>query len=215
MSPRLDLRLLGDFRAEVYGKPVPVDAWRRGRAATLVKLLSLAARRRLSRDEVIEALWPGVAPDAGGANVRKAVHFARRALGADDAIGVHGGTIELWPKGSISTDVEWFEAASTKAFAARDGDAFRLAADLYSGDLLPDDRSEPSFEERRRRLHETYVGVLRGAAMWTRLLEIDPTDEEAHRELMRSLLDSGNRQDRKSTRLNSSHSDRSRMPSSA
>src|SRR5689334_7803097 len=97
MSESLEIHLLGDFRAEVAGRPIPREEWRLGRAAALVKLLALSRRHRLTRDEVIEALWPGVAPDAGGTNTRKAVHFARRALGGDAAIAVGGGLIELWP----------------------------------------------------------------------------------------------------------------------
>jgi DNA-binding SARP family transcriptional activator len=194
MGARLDLRLLGDFRAEVDGRPVAADAWRHGRAASLVKLLALARRKRLSRDEVIEALWPGVSPEAGGSNVRKAVHFARRALGSEAAIGVRGGSIDLWPAGDLTTDVERFESAVTAALSTREPEALRDAVALYRGDLLPDDRSEPWSEDRRRSLQEMYRAVLRGAGLWSRILEVDPTDEEAHRELMRAHLDAGNRQ---------------------
>jgi len=193
MDGRLDLRLLGDFRVSHGSRTIPRDAWRQGRAASLVKLLALSSRKRLTRDEVIEALWPAVSPDAGATNVRKAVHFARRALGREDAIGVHSGLIELWPVGTIETDVDRFEAASAAAFSTRDMSAFNDAAALYGGDLLPDDASEPWSEDRRRALHETYLAVLRGAGLWSRLLDLDPTDEEAHRELMRQHLDAGNR----------------------
>lgn len=194
MAARLDLRLLGEFRAEIDGRVVPSDAWRQGRAASLVKLLALSPRYRLSRDRVIEALWPGVSPDAGGTNVRKAVHFARRALGGEQAIAVRAGSVELWPTGQVTTDVERFEGASARAFSSHDSEAFRQAAKLYPDDLLSDDPAEPWCEDRRRALRETYQNVLRRAGMWSRLLEVDPTDEEAHRELMRAHLDAGNRQ---------------------
>lgn len=194
MSGRLELRLLGEFRAEIDGHAVPPGAWRHGRAASLVKLLALAARHRLTRDEVIEALWPNASPDAGGTNVRKAVHFARRALGGEDTVGVRAGLIELWPAGEMATDVERFESASAAAFATHNGETFHLAAELYSEDLLPDDRAEQWSEDRRSALRDTYLDVLRGAGMWSRLLEVDRADEEAHRELMRAYLDAGNRQ---------------------
>ena len=194
MRPPLMLRLLGDFGVEVDGRPVPRDAWRQGRAAALVKLLALARRHRLSRDEVIEALWPGVSPAAGGANVRKAVHFARRALGGEEAIAVGSGSIELWPGGAISTDVEQFEAAAERATASANRADFEVAASLYGGELLPDDRSESWPDERRGALAATYLAVLRGAGRWASVLEVDPTDEAAHRELMRAALEAGNRQ---------------------
>ena len=194
MSARLDLRLLGDFRAEIDGKAVPRDSWRQGRAGDLVKLLGLAPRRRLSRDEIIEALWPGVAPEAGGASVRKAVHFARRALQGEAAIEVAGGSLELWPTGQVTTDVEGFEESSSRALAGGPPDALAAAIALYGGELLPDNRSEPWTETRRRALADTYSRLLRAAGRWSQLLELDSTDEEAHRSLMRAHLESGNRQ---------------------
>jgi DNA-binding SARP family transcriptional activator len=194
MSESLELHLLGDFRAEIDGRAVPREAWRLGRAAALVKLLALSGRHRLTRDDVIEALWPGVSPDAGGTNTRKAVHFARRALGGDAAIAVGGGLIELWPGRDITTDVEGFEAASARAFSSGIAADFDAAANLYAGDLLPDDRSESWLEERRAALRERYLRVLRGAGLWGRVLEVDPTDEPAHRELIRAQLEAGNRQ---------------------
>jgi len=194
MSVPLALRLLGDFRADIDGRHVPRDAWRQGRAAALIKLLALSPRHRLTRDEVIEALWPGVSPEAGGVSVRKAVHFARRALGGEEAIAVKGGTIELWPGGTLTTDVERFEAAAASATSTGDVGLFGDAVRLYAGDLLPDDQDEPWCEDRRRTLRELYLQVLRGAGMWSRILEVDATDEEAHRELIRGYLEAGNRQ---------------------
>lgn len=194
VNGQLDLRLLGEFGAEIDGARVAPDAWRQGRAAALVKLLALAPRHRLTRDELIEALWPEVAPDAGGTNVRKAVHFARRALGGEAAIGVAGGVVELWPGRPIFTDVERFEAAAEVAVASGTPAALAEAAGLYGGDLLPDDRAEPWSEDRRAVLHERYLQLLRAAGLWQRVLELDPVDEEAHRELMRAHLEAGNRQ---------------------
>jgi len=194
MSGRLDLRLLGEFHAAIDGQPVPAAAWRQGRAASLVKLLALSPRNRLTRERAIEALWPGIAPEAGGANVRKAVHFARRALGREEAIAVRAGLVELWPLGEVSTDVERFREASLRATSLRDVEAFREAAALYPDDLLPDDADEAWLENRRGALRDAHLAVLRGARMWGRILEVDPADEEAHRELMRGYLEAGNRQ---------------------
>src|SRR6185369_13705664 len=160
----------------------------------LVKLLAVSPRKRLTRDELIEALWPGVPPEAGGTNARKAVHFARRALGGEGAIGAVGGWIELWPGRELDTDVDDFQDASERAISVGAQDAFRAAVGLYGGELLPEDRAEPWSEGPRRALKETYVRLLRGAAMWDQIIELDPTDEEAHRELIRAHLGAGNRQ---------------------
>jgi DNA-binding SARP family transcriptional activator len=193
MASRLELHLLGDFRAAIDGKDVPPESWRQRRAASLVKLLALAPRHRLPRDEVIEALWPGMSPVSGATNVRKAVHLARRTLG-ERAIAVGSGALELWPAGELAIDVEDFEAASAAALESGEARALLDAIDRYPGDLLPDDRFEPWSDDRRRELRERFLMVLRRAGLWQRVADLEPTDEVAHRELMRAHLATGNRQ---------------------
>jgi DNA-binding SARP family transcriptional activator len=90
------IKLLGGFRVVVGNCEVRGDAWPGRRAVELVQLLALAANRRLQRDQVIEALWPHLTPQAGAANLRKAAHQARHALGREDAV-VLGGA---WSSGS-------------------------------------------------------------------------------------------------------------------
>ena len=91
MTTRVDVVLLGGFRTIVDGVEVASDAWSQRRARDLVKLLALAPRQRMHREQVIDALWPELPVSAGGANLRKAVHFGRRALGWEDAITIVGG----------------------------------------------------------------------------------------------------------------------------
>jgi DNA-binding SARP family transcriptional activator len=79
MAAGLRIWLLGRFRAELAAIPVPEDAWRGGRAKAVVKVLALAPDHCLHREQVMDALWPDLAPEAAAANLRKAVHYARRA----------------------------------------------------------------------------------------------------------------------------------------
>lgn len=83
MAAGLRLWLLGGFRVEVDGQPVPERRWRRRKACSLVKLLALAPRHRLHREQLMDALWPDLPPYAAGANLRKAVYFARQTIGAE------------------------------------------------------------------------------------------------------------------------------------
>src|SRR5829696_7740792 len=66
------IELLGRFRVAVDGDEVARDLWPGRRAAELVQLLALADGHRLTRDEVVEALWPHLEAEAGAANLRKA-----------------------------------------------------------------------------------------------------------------------------------------------
>src|ERR1700682_3772798 len=105
------IRLLGGFLVEVDGRRLPPVAWRHRRGADLVKLLALAPRHRLHREELTEALWPELPPEAAAANLRKAVHFARRSLGGPETIESGPELVALWPAGELVVDVERVEAA--------------------------------------------------------------------------------------------------------
>jgi DNA-binding SARP family transcriptional activator len=60
MAAGLHLWLLGGFRAEVGGQAVPEQRWHRRKACSLVKLLALAPRHRLHREQLMDILWPGL-----------------------------------------------------------------------------------------------------------------------------------------------------------
>jgi DNA-binding SARP family transcriptional activator len=67
-----------------------------------VKVLALAREHRLHREQVIEALWPELPYDSALANLHKAAHFARRAIGESDAVVVQAGRVSLAP-GAVVT----------------------------------------------------------------------------------------------------------------
>jgi DNA-binding SARP family transcriptional activator/tetratricopeptide (TPR) repeat protein len=173
------LELLGRFRALVDEEAIPADAWPSRRAAELVQLLALADDHRLTRDEAIEALWPHLDADAGAANLRKAAHHARQALGEPDAVVLRGGQVALFPSRSIETDVARFQAEADPS--------------LYAGELLPEARYEEWTQAPRDSLRSQAVELLRRGGEWERLVEVDPTDEPAYRELMRRELAAGSR----------------------
>ncbi|TJW66973.1 MAG: hypothetical protein E5V29_19815, partial [Mesorhizobium sp.] len=106
---RVEVDLLGQFRVSVDGRAASAAAWRRTSSVTLVKLLALARRQRLHREQVMDALWPDLEPEAAAANLRKAVHFTRRALGAHEIIALDGEIVALAPDAEIAIDAALFE----------------------------------------------------------------------------------------------------------
>ncbi len=191
----LAFQLLGRFSVTVDGVAISRDAWRSRRAADVVKLLVLAPGHRMHRAQVMEALWPESDPEASGTNLRKAVHFARSALGDEQAIVNERGVLVLGPDASVESDVERFEGAAERALDTGDEAVCRAAADLYRGELLPDDIYEDWSFEPRARLRRRYLEVLRAGALWDRLAEEEPTDERAARALMRAHLEIGERRE--------------------
>ena len=189
----VEIGLLGGFRVRVGDLQLGADDWPSLRAAQLVQLLGLAPQHRLPREQAIQALWPQLDPDAGGANLRKAAHHARQAMGQADAVRLQGGQVLLCPLLPVTVDAERFEQRAQAALGAGDALGCAEAARAYGGELLPGSRYEEWTEAARRRLHSRYLDVLRASSSWERLAEVEPTDEVAHRESMRRALAAGNR----------------------
>jgi DNA-binding SARP family transcriptional activator len=187
------IRLLGGFDVSVGGRTIETSDWPGRRAAELVQLLALAGRRRLPRDEVVEALWPRLDAQAGGANLRKAAHHARQALGRADAVVLQGGQVALLPLGAVETDVAGFERLADAALAEGGAAGCDAAAAAYGGELLPGSRFEPWTEGARARLRARYLDLLRAARRFERIAQEEPTDEAAHRALMRAAMADGSR----------------------
>jgi DNA-binding SARP family transcriptional activator len=180
-----EIALLGRFAVRIDGRPVPDDAWRHKRAAELVKILALADTHRLHSEHITDLLWPDLGPAAAAGNLRKAVHFARAALGAASAISRRGAMLELCPGEPVIVDALAFDAA------ARAGQLGAL--DAYQGDLLPEDRYASWAEEPRERLRALYLRLLKTAGLWEQVLDADAADEEAHQALIRRAIDAGDR----------------------
>ena len=193
-APRgLEVSLLGGFAVVIDGVELAAQGWPSLRATHLVQLLSLQPRQRMTRDEVIDALWPQLDPDAGAANLRKATHHARQALGRHDAIVLQAGEVLLWPDRPIAVDAQAFERLADAALTNHDPAVCAEAAAAYAGDLLPGARFEPWAESIRERLRARHLQLLRASQQWERLAQLEPEDEPSHRALMQRELDAGNR----------------------
>ncbi|MET0286546.1 MAG: BTAD domain-containing putative transcriptional regulator [Polyangiales bacterium] len=189
---QLQLEVLGQFRVTLGDKTIPPEAWRRERSAALVKLLAVSPGHRLHREQIMNLFWPDLAPEAAGANLRKAVHFARKTLGEHDVIE-SSETISFASGIDVRVDSQVFEDAARAATRSAERAACERAAELYRGELLPDDRYVEWLDEPRMQLRQRLVRMLRAGKLWQRLIELDPTDEEAQCALMKAALDAGRR----------------------
>ena len=189
----VEITVLGAFAVVVHGRAIPSTAWPSRRAAELVQFLSIADGHQVLRDQAIEALWPHLDADAGAANLRKASHHARQALGRPGAVVLRQGSVVLFPDGIVEVDAADFERAATAALAAGEPAACASAADAYQGDLLPGGVYEEWTQEPRQRLAALHIECLRQAGRWKEVVAADPLDEAAHRELMSAALATGSR----------------------
>lgn len=211
-SPAVRVYALGGFRVVSHGRPVDDNAWRRRTARQLFKALLTKPGRRMTRDEVVELLWPNSAVEAAASNLRSTVHALRRAIeprpiNAESAI-VYSDRDGVWLANEehLWLDADAFERAVIDArHAANPLALLQLASELYLGDYLLNDVYEDWATPRRDVLKRTWAGVqLRIAQILEgqgdieeailavrRALECDRTDERAARELMRILIDQG------------------------
>ena len=204
--------LLGGFSVTVGERKVSESAWRLRKAASLLKLLALAPGHRLHRERAMDLLWPESGKKAASNNLRQTLHVARRTLHHDPEIAsrllnVSGEQLALCPDGQLWVDVEAFEEAAATARRSGDPAAYRVAIELYIGDLLPEDLYEEWAEERRAELGRSYLELLVGLAglheergEYERGIEVlrkavaeEPTCVEAHVGLMRAHALSGRR----------------------
>ena len=137
--------------------------------------------------------WPDLDTEAAGANLRKSIHFARRALGVHDLIQINNDVVSLAPGEDLEIDTELFEGAQKVALGSKEPGTHERAADLYTGSLLPDDPYAEWLNGPRGRLQQLYAELLRAGSLWQRLIALDPTDEQAQCALMQAALDAGNR----------------------
>ncbi len=197
----LRLELLGGFRVTVGASVVPAASWRRSKAAGLLKLLALAPGHRLHREQAMDVLWPELEPAAAAANLRKAVHYARRAVDAKEGPSLIAsvGDILSLPSERLWIDVDAWRAAATHARRAGDVTVYAEAVELYRDGLLPDDRYEEWTIAYRNELQTEFVALLEEVAglleargeiegavrAASRLVAVEPLREEGHVLLIR------------------------------
>lgn len=203
--------LFGGFRVEVDGRSIPEEAWRQRKPAAVVKLLALAPRHRLHREQVMDALWSELAPAAAAANLRKALHHARRLAESStgESLIESAGELVALPSDGLRVDVDEFRSAADRARRSSSLDAYAEAVELHRNGLLPDDRYEDWAIGPRDELRLEYLALLEEQAALlesrgdiagatravTLLIGADPLLEEAHVRLMRLYALAGRRAD--------------------
>lgn len=210
----VDAEVMGTFHVVVDGLEIRADAWQRSAAARLFKLLLTTPRHRLAREAAAEVLWPDMEPGHQATNLRKALHFARRALEQGRPVIVAGQNyIALAPRVELRLDLNaWQEAASRLRRRGVDEQSDPLADPdvelvlrLGQQPVLPDDLYadwiEPLRERVWRQWRDLAIQVASSCVQTTRyamaetlldeLLSEDPADEEAHRIMIVLLVAQG------------------------
>lgn len=210
----LRIQLLGNFAVLIDGRSVREEQWARRKSKLLVKLLALQPHHRLHREQIIELLWPEQSAGAAANSLYKALHAARRSLEPQPQSGAvsnfilaQDDQIILTAPQELLVDAEEFEGRAAAAFREQSAPALQAALELYQGDLLPEDLYEEWAAARREHLRSTYQRLLltlgrmygeqgryeNGLELLGRLVNLDPSNEEAHRQMMLFYASTGRR----------------------
>lgn len=212
----LAIRAFGPLDVWVHGRRVPQWTSRASRAT--LRILAVHRGRPVSREWLMDQLWPDAPAGAASNSLNVAVHALRRALCSAhpeharlDYVSCRDGAYELAPGLATWVDVEQFDRHRAQGRTARRGGDkalaaahFQAATEIYRGPLFEDDGADWHLE-RRLALQESCCDMLEALAelrfdlghvegaeqACRRLLAIDPCWEGGHRQLMRSLAARG------------------------
>ncbi|WP_432102251.1 ATP-binding protein [Streptomyces sp. bgisy091] len=210
-TPMLRLHLFGGFAVTRDSGPAPAERWTRPSAQTLVKLLAVVPDHQLHREQAMELCWPDADSHSATGSLRVALHAARRALepelaprAASSYLTAEGSLLRLDPA-TVRIDADDAETAARAALASQHPGELAAALDLFTGELLPEDRYAAWAQTRRDQLvalreevmlalaaaHLAQGAPAEAVAVAEQVLAAGPAEERAHRILMGAFLRQG------------------------
>jgi LuxR family transcriptional regulator, maltose regulon positive regulatory protein len=202
-QPCLQVRFFGHFEILCNGEPVDLRC--NGKALAIFKYLLAHRDRPVSRDHLMEWLWPKSTPKKARSSLNVAICTLRRLLsecsaGLQNYILLEEGYYCLCPTVWVVTDVEEFDRRYEqgrrleKTNRIEGAVEYEKAVQLYWGEYLLDDLYEDWTMVERERLSNTYVDMLERLALYYkqtqqlresiricyRILERDRSHENSH-----------------------------------
>ena len=206
--PKLDLTLLGTFEVHIDGQPA--NNFRSNKAQALLCYLAVSGRAH-SRSALSGLLWGDTPEEQARTSLRQTLSNLTELCPA--CLTITRQNIAFAHNDTCAVDAERFEAVATRLAVAPGLVDLHAELALYRGDFLEGFyvRNAPDFETwmlgvraryREMALQAFYVVALywmeRGETTQAifysrRLLDIEPWHEDAHRQLMQLLVQTGQR----------------------
>lgn len=216
-SPLLRVHFLGGFEASLDDLWVRRWPGRKGKA--IFAYLVFYHKRRIVRDVLMDTFWPRSSADAARNCLNVALHGIRRTLSKlnpscdyilfrDECYFINPEEVEVW------VDVEEFlehwrvaQSIEREKGIHQAIPEYELAAALYKGDFMEEDRYESWPSDERDHLKEIHLLILdklsqlycldgkaaTAISLCETILEKDACREDVHRRLMRCYFNLGQR----------------------
>ncbi|TWP50677.1 hypothetical protein FKR81_18880 [Lentzea tibetensis] len=211
VAPPVAVRVLGGFDVLVDGVPVPPTAWQSRKARDLLRVLVARRGSPVPREELADLLWGPVSP----ADEAKIAHRLSVALSTlrgvldperrepiDHYVTATPAHVALAPE-NIVVDVEDWLVQARHALRTREPEVLAATDRAYTGEVFADDPYAAT--ALRDEAHATYLHVVRALVehfrreddidyvicYLLRVLAVEPSDEQAHWDLVTTLADAG------------------------
>ncbi len=221
----LRIYALGQFRLERRNPRDPLEwqtvtdaTWQHQRVRALLGCLVSVGGRKLTREQIMEALWPDLEMEMAASRLDRSVYSLRQLFepgrnrpATSPLLLTEREVLVLADHQHIWIDADAFENLVNRATESTDNgekeSLLREAAGLYAGPFLPEDAKNEWTRVRRETLQRSWIGLLLELAdlqiaresftgaldPLDRLLSIDPTNEAAVQRLMSLLAQLGRR----------------------
>jgi DNA-binding SARP family transcriptional activator len=175
-GPSLSIRCFGGFSIAIKGRPVDLTTIK-PRARAVLRLLAVHAGNPVHREVLQSAFWPDADMETGARNLHVAVSSLRSWLepgvgrGGSSLLIREGDAYRLALQSDAEVDLVQFSRAVGAARVSRlrgETDAaiaqFRVALELYSGEVLPEDGPAEWAIEPRERFRAAALEAAQGLA---------------------------------------------------
>lgn len=173
MEP-LHIRTFGTFEVSRGEEKIRPRDWKSRKALAVLKYLSAQEENRgVSREVLMELLWPGSMPESASKNLGVALSYLRKILEPDGIRGessyivTDGNSLKLELGKGGSVDFRLFRKTIREAAGAeKSGDAnlylekLKQAEEFYRGEFMGEDLYDDWCRPEREQLHNEYLDLL-------------------------------------------------------
>lgn len=213
--PKMEVSLFGGLKVRVGGEPIPDGAWVKNKSKLLFAHLVTRSGREVSRDMLLESLWPGMEHRRALNNLYVVWSAMRRALGNRDGecpYVVARGELYRVDSSKVWSDVQEFDELTKRMLfedhAQEEVERLYMRIDqLYSGEFMAGIKCDAYLLRMRERYRDTYVDALLMAsrkilddgnapgALWfaRKAFEMEAGREDVYQTLMMAQMEAGQR----------------------